>query len=176
MSTWLIILIIFLAITGYMLFFPLTVKIDTDNENYFIRLPGVLGFRVMKGMSGWKIRYSVLFMRFYVKLFQPGEHRKKLDKENLKSKKRTSGWRSKMDYALMGINIMRTFRLKKLRWSIDTDDYPLNAQLIPLVSFLNNDRVNVSVNFNDYNAFYIVLQTYLFRIIYVTIRYFMFNR
>lgn len=176
MSTWLIILIIIITITGYVLFFPLTFKIDTDNNKYFIRLPGVFGFRVMKGKSGWKMRFSVLFLRFNIPFFKPESHRRKLEKDSSKIKERPSGKRFKAGYLIPGMNIIRTFRLRRLSWSIDTGDYPLNAQLIPVVSFLNSDRVDLSVNFNDHNSFYIVLNTHLFRIIYVTIRYFMFNR
>ena len=176
MSTWLIILIIIISLSVYILFFPITVKIDTDNSKYYIRLPGILGFRVMKGKSGWKMRFSVLFMRFNIQFFKPDEHGKKLEEDPSKIKGRSSGKRFKAGYLLLGMNILRTFRLRRLRWSIDTGDYPLNAQLIPVASYLNNDRINLSVNFNDHNELYIILHAHLFRIVYVTIRYFMFNR
>ena len=163
--------------TGYILFFPITVKIDSDNSKYYIRLPGIFGFRVMKGKSGWKMRFSVLFLRFHIPFFKPDEHGKKLEKEPAKTKRGFSGKRFKPGYLLLGINIIRTFRLKRLTWSIDTGDYPLNARLFPVVAALNNtNNINLSVNFNDYNSFYTILHAHLFRIVYVTIRYFMFNR
>ncbi len=177
MSVWLIILIIVIILSGYILFFPVTVKIDTDDSRYFIRLPGIFSFRLLQGKSGWKMRFSVLFLRFNVPLFQPGEHKKKLKEKPLKKRKSFSGRRFKPGYLLLGINIIKTFRLKSLRWSVDTGDYPLNAQLIPVVTRLNEQKhIRMSVNFNDYNSFHIILRTHLFRIVYVTIRYFMFNR
>ena len=177
MSIWLIILIIIIAFIGYILFFPITVKIDTDNDKYLIRLPGVFGFRVMKGRSGWKMRFSVLFLSFHVPFFKPDEHRKKLEKDPSEIKDRPSAKRFKPRYLLLGMNFIRTFRLKRLRWSIDTGDYPLNAQLIPVVTALNNtNHINLSVNFNDNNSLNLILHAHLFRIVYVTIKYFMFNR
>ncbi len=159
-----------------MLFFPITIKIDTDRDKYFMRLPGIFGFRVMKGRSGWRMRFSVLFLRFSIPFFKPDEHRKKLEEKPLKTKRRFSGKRFKAGFLLLGMNIIRTFRLKRLRCNIDTGDYPLNAKLVPVVSYLNNNRVNLSVNFNDYNSLSIILRSHLFRIVYITIRYFMFNR
>ena len=176
MSIGLIILIIILVIIGYILFFPLTVKIDTDKNQYYFRLPGIFGFRVLKGRSGWKIGYSVFLLRFQVTFFKPDEHRKKPDKDHPKAHKGFLRRRFRADYLSLAINVIRAFRLKRLRWSIDTGDYPVNARLIPVASYLNNDRVNLSVNFNDYNAFYLILQSYLARIIYIIIRHFMFNR
>jgi hypothetical protein len=176
MSIGLIILIIALTIFGYILFFPLTVKIDTEKNQYYFRLPGVFGIRVLKGKTGWGMRYSILFLRFHVRFFKPDKHRRGSEKEHPKAYKGFLTRRFKAGYFTLAINTMRTFRLRQLMWSIDTGDYPLNARLIPVASFLNNDRVNLSVNFNDYNAFYVILRSYLARIIYIIIRYFMFNR
>lgn len=175
MSTGLIILIIITVIFGYILFFPLTLKIDTDNGRYYFGLPGVFVFRVRKNESGWKTGYSVFLFRFRIQLFNPHKNRK-TDEERPEVSKGSLKKRFKTDYLLLAARVIQSFRLKRLRWSIDTGDYPLNAQLIPVASFLSRDRIDLSVNFQDNNAFYIILQSYLARIIYITIRHFMFNR
>jgi hypothetical protein len=175
MSTGLIILIILIVIFGYILFFPLTLKIDTDRGRYYFRLPGVFGFRVWKGKSGWKTGYSIFLFRFNIQLFNPHKQRK-TDEERPEASAGSLKKRFRTDYLSLAARVIRSFRLKRLRWNIDTGDYPLNAQLIPVASFLSSDRVDLSVNFQDNNAFYIILQSYLARIIYITIRHFMFNR
>ncbi len=174
MSTGLIILIIIIIIFGYILFFPLTLKIDTDNDRYYFRLPGIFGFRIRKNESGWKTGYSVFLFRFNIQLFSPHKHRK-TDKERPEASGGSLKKRFRTDYLSLVVRVIKSFRLKRLRWNIDTGDYPLNAQLIPVASFMSSDRVDLSVNFQDNNAFYVILQSYLARIIYITIRHFMFN-
>ncbi|MBN2213045.1 MAG: hypothetical protein JW723_02270 [Bacteroidales bacterium] len=176
MSAGLIISIIIIAVSGYILFFPVTFKIDTDKNHYCLRLPGVFSLRVLKAETGWKMRYSIFLFRFSVPFFKPHKQLKKTDEKHPRTSAGFLKRRYGIDNLLFAINVIKAFRLRKLRLDIDTGDYPLNAQLIPAACYLSSDRVNLSVNFNDHNELYVILQSYLARIIYITIRHFMFNR
>ncbi|NJK98976.1 MAG: hypothetical protein HC905_32330 [Bacteroidales bacterium] len=72
--------------------------------------------------------------------------------------------------------MLKTFTLKKLIVDVDTGDFPLNAQLYPVVYALNNKKVNVSINFNGNTAIYLVIYTRIYKIIYQSIKSFMFNK
>ena len=41
----------------------------------------------------------------------------------------------------------RAFRIKKLKVDIDTDDFTLNAWLIPVFSAVNSENIHLQVNF-----------------------------
>lgn len=176
MSVGLIILFIFIIFLIYLLVAPVTLKIDSYSNKYYFRIPGVLGFRIKRRKDKWEAGYSVFFIKFRINLYKIGSKTKKT-KETIQPTdryKRKKGF--KPSYIKFGLNILSSFSLRKLSVEIDTGDFPLNAQLIPLAYALSDRRINLSVNFNDYNNIYFVVYTRIFKILYAIIRHFMFNK
>lgn len=54
-----------------------------------------------------------------------------------------------MEMLRNGVDLLRTFRVKKLKVRLDTGDYPTNAVLIPVFVWANaNPPGDFSINFN----------------------------
>lgn len=175
MSIGLIILSIILIFLLYVLLFPVTIKADTEKNIYFVRLPGVFGFRIIKNITGWRMRFSVFFIRFSMKIPPAKKPDRKKDEKRLKKIGKQSRKRFKTGYLSYVLKLVKAFRIRKLYLNIDTGDYPLNARLIPVTFFLSNNHINLSVNFNDYNSLYLIFHLQLIEVLYISIRHFMFN-
>lgn len=47
---------------------------------------------------------------------------------------------------------LRSFRIRKLEADIDTDDFTLNAWLVPVFSAVNGERIHLQVNFEGHQS------------------------
>ena len=65
---------------------------------------------------------------------------------------------------------IRSFRLKALYLSIDTDDVVTNAYLIPVFAGLNRRNINLNVNYTGNFDMIINIENNIFRILVVTIQ------
>lgn len=159
-----IILLLFIMFILYILIIPVTLKIDTYENNYYFRMSGICGVRVQKNNGVWKAWFSVLFLTFNIqslKRFTTAKNKSHKADARFKRKKRYSSKRLKMF-----IKLLKTLRIKRLQCEIDTGDYPLNAQLIPIAYALNRKNIDLSVNFRGGNDLYLIVYTRIYRIIY----------
>jgi hypothetical protein len=68
--------------------------------------------------------------------------------------------------------IIKSFRVKRLHCSVDTDDVVLNAQLYPVVLLMNQGRVSMNVNFNSQNYLDLAVVLKVYRVCWTLIRFF----
>ncbi len=61
----------------------------------------------------------------------------------------------------MGKNLLHAFRIRKLHLNIDTDDYALNAWLIPVFSAVNSENIRLQANFEGDASMQLDLRTRL---------------
>ncbi|MBN2611631.1 MAG: hypothetical protein JXB00_08750 [Bacteroidales bacterium] len=159
----------------YLLFFPVFIRLNTRTNRYYACLPGIAGINVLKKEDGWKFYYLIFFLKFSFKPFKQLQNAEIKHDDTTKTKQR----RKKLPVFMipkMISGIISNFRIKKLDCSIDTGDYPLNAQLIPVASCLSDSRVSVTINFNNKNELYLSATTRLFGLLITFIRFYMFNR
>ena len=71
--------------------------------------------------------------------------------------------------------VMKTFQLEILKVDMDTDNYVLNAQLIPFFVWISNDKIRLSVNFEGKASLYLLITNRLVKIVPVVIRYLLFK-
>ena len=71
--------------------------------------------------------------------------------------------------------VIKTFQLKRVVAEIDTDNYVLNAQLIPIFMWIGNDAIRLSINFEGRVSLYVLINNRLVRIIPIVVRYFLFK-
>ena len=69
--------------------------------------------------------------------------------------------------------VIKTFELEVLKVDIDTDNYVLNAQLIPVFMWISQDKIRLSVNFEGNASLYMLINNRLVRMVPVLIRYFL---
>jgi hypothetical protein len=161
-----IILSFFAAVILYILVVPVILKIDTYENNYFFRMPGIFGLKLKKKEGIWKAGLSVLFFRIKFPFFKKGrDQSRKIDRTLVKKKRAVKTRRIKLLY-----KIVRTFQIKRLLCEIDSGDFPLNAKLIPLAHALSSQNISFSVNFSNSNNLYLIVYTRLYKIIYQIIK------
>ncbi len=90
---------------------------------------------------------------------------------SLKSDKSEKVKRSGFSYKMINpvwyfiVKIIRSFRIKKFNIGFDTGDFPLNAQLLPLLFHLSGEKVHLAVNFVNENYAVVELKNNMFSFI-----------
>ena len=56
---------------------------------------------------------------------------------------------------------LRAFRIRRLEADIDTDDFTLNAWLVPVFSAVNQENVSLQVNFEGHQSLLLDLRVTL---------------
>jgi hypothetical protein len=108
-------------------------------------LPGIINARVVPAKSLTTIRGWIFFIpfRFDLSNLKKGKGKKKEKKDKKKKKARNKKKGMRMIRSVPG-----AFQVRRLWMNLDTDDFMLNAWLIPVFSTLNNERnIQLQVNF-----------------------------
>ena len=109
------------------------------------------------------IRLRLLFINMYL---APWKNIRKKDPETSGAKRRKRPGRRSFKRIIRLIKVMyASLAIKRLRADIDTGDFPLNAQLIPLALLINGANHQLSINFEDRNELEVTIQTRLIKII-----------
>lgn len=137
-----------------MLLVKIDIMIDTNTNQYYIQLRGLAKASIEKHpIEMLRIKLNLFFINYY---FYPlryiGKNEKKKNIAKKKKKTRNEiGLRN-------GLQLLKSFKIKRFDLNIDTGDYTLNAKLYPLFLFLNNGVGHFNVNFVDRNQFVLHLQ------------------
>lgn len=160
MSTALIIIlsILFLGFL-FLLFTPVYLVIDSEKGLYKIGVRGIANARIQFTDLLFELHLRVLFFQ---KRIDPLNYSKTKKKETgqKKTKKPSSNKKSSGRPNLEAIlTIFKSFKLQQFNANIDTGDYPLNAQLIPLSVALNQfNNVDFNINFENINVLKIYIE------------------
>lgn len=140
-----IILFVLLIITG-LLFLPVTLVVNTEKKLYYISIPGYFKASIpsIENLQNG-INMRIFFFRFRIK---PGANTKKYDKD--KAPKKKKGLKLKKPLLLIRKSL-KNFKIRKFQADIDTGDFPLNAQLIPVANTLRGNKINLQINFENRN-------------------------
>lgn len=136
---WYILIILFITLLTWILLGPVILKLNTDRYQYLLMLPGVIKASVVMSQDLPYIRGWIFFVPFRLDLskMKSGNGRKK-------TRKRTGSIK-------MIKSVPDAFRIRRLWLNLDTDDFMLNAWLIPAFSALNNNRnIRMQVNFKGH--------------------------
>ena len=146
---------------------PVNVFVNTDNHCYYLALPGVFKAALVPSDGLFHIRGWILFIPFR---FDPFRRRKKKSKEVKKvRKKKRSKRRSGGIMWIRGV--IRAIRIRDLQLDMDSDDFTLNAWLIPAFSMINNERIRMRVNFEGRSSLLLDLRTRIGVILWTFIRH-----
>ncbi len=115
----------------------------------------------------WRIKLKLLFLSFTLNPFR----KKSLNRDEIvKLKKKKSRKRKNLQKFLHLIRkAFKAITIKKLIANIDTDDYPLNAQLFAVASQINQRNISLNINFESRNTFDFKAITYLYKLIGIAI-------
>ncbi len=145
----------------WLLLAPISVKIDTWQQDYAVRWQGIGGVQVLLIENEVVLLLRVFFWR---KAFYPLRGSKKPSKPPKKSKPTTQRKGGIFSWKLAK-RVLRTFRIKQFKLELDTDDYVINAFLYPVFYFLDSPKRQLRVNFEGRTNLLLHIENRLSRII-----------
>lgn len=141
--------ILFLLCLFYLSMMPIVLFIDTKTNQYYLQVKGLVKASIESHEEEIiSIRLKVFFLSFY---FYPLRNigtgnKKKTLKSTDNKKKIGKGINFKK-----GLRMLKSFKVKRILFDIDTGDCILNAKLYPLFAMLNYHVGGFSVNFEGRN-------------------------
>ena len=174
--TFLILLLLILFFL-WVLFGPLDFVANTFNEEYYFQLRKILRISFIFDTDEIMfLNIKVFFIGFDFHPLQLLTKPKKKIKEGKKKEKRKKLHRIQ-SLQNMGIFVLRltwktagTFKLRKLKMNIDTNNVVTNAYLIPIFTYLNGERTQLSVNYSGFTGVHIAYENSVFFILRAVIK------
>jgi hypothetical protein len=164
---WYILIAIIVATLLWILFGPVVIFLNTDLDRYFLALPGIFKAAVVPADGLFHIRGWIFFIPFtYNPILRKKRKRgKRPEKEpaGVRPKKLTGGVR-------MATEMVRSFRIRRLLLDIDTDDFVLNAWLVPLFSFVNYENIQMRVNFEGTASMHLEMRNRMATMLWIFIK------
>jgi len=140
---------LFLLCLFYLSMMPIVLFIDTKTNQYYLQVKGLVKASIESHEEElFRIRLQLFFLSFY---FYPlrnivlGNKKKLIKSVN---NKRKIGKGISLE---KGLRMLKSFKVKRFLFDIDTGDCILNAKLYPLFAMLNYHVGGFSVNFEGRN-------------------------
>ncbi|NOX47206.1 MAG: hypothetical protein GXO89_09545 [Chlorobi bacterium] len=170
----------------WILFGPLDFVANTFKEEYYFQLRKVFRISIIfdeDEIVFLNIRVFVIGFNIHPLqiLTNPKEKKKGGKKKKKKEKrKRLQRIRTLQNMGLFALRLTwrtaRTFKLRKLKLNIDTNNVVANAYLIPIFTILNGNRTQLSVNYSGQIGVHIVYENSVFLILRAVIKSYLKHR
>ncbi len=136
---WYIFISLIILFLFWLMLMPVILYADTTRNRYVLTLPGVIKIRLVPSETLFYLRAWIFFIPFR---FDPFQARKgKKPREKKKKRRRSS-------FKVGGLGpVLGAIRIRKLKLDVDTEDFSLNAWLIPALSLANGGNIDMQVNF-----------------------------
>ena len=161
---WYILISLLLIFLLWFLLVPVILYTNTNRSRYLLTLPGIFRAIVVPEKGLFHIRGWILFIPFKFNPFKP---KKKKKREKPKKKKKLK-WRG--GYFQMMRGALRAFRIRRLEADIDTDDFTLNAWLVPAFSRINGENISLQINFEGHQSLVLDLRVTLGALLWMIIK------
>ncbi len=150
-----------LLLFGLLLWLPIRLEIDTEQQIYRVSWQGIFAFWVVPEQERWRWFFSVFFWQ---KEWNPSQYQAKIEKPAKKKKpsvqKRKFPFSIQMGQAIIR-NILRAIKIQRFRVNWDTGDFVLNAWLYPAFRMASRGNRQLFINFSGEQKLAIRLQTRL---------------
>jgi hypothetical protein len=156
---WIVLIILFLSLLIWALFGPVIISLATDESRYRVSLPGIFNASVVPAEGLFHIRGRVFFIPYRFNPFTAGKGRSGKKGLNL----------SFLNSRIIP-DIIRSFRIRKLYLDLDTDDFILNAWMVPVFSSINSGNIRLRTNFEGTSSLVLDLRTRLGFLLWAGIR------
>lgn len=148
-------IIVFFVLLICVLLMPVVIYINTDKDEYFLKLKGLAKVSVEKHDEELiQVKLRTFFLNFYfypLKKIPKPSKRKKVGKYKMMNIRKQFGFKK-------GLRILKSFTMKKLLVNVDTGDSILNAKLYPVFTFLNYHFGGFKINFKGENRLVVHIQ------------------
>ena len=164
MITVLVIILGLLGVVVWLLLAPMVICVDTQEKICYAGIPGLKVVLILEGWEKLKVKVELPFFSFYIKKRKGKPKSRKSDRT--KEKKVASTRRPPVTtFVHLAWRMMRTFKIRALRLTMDTDDYVLNAQLVPIFFGLSRGNVQLNTNFQGQWGLHLELENRLARLL-----------
>lgn len=164
---WYILLALSILILTWLILAPVIFYVDTEDQRYSLSMPGVFKARLLPSDEILTIKGTIFFIPYRFSPFARKRKKPRTKKEKTTKKKSKlsirGGW-------LMGRNVLHAFSIRKLHLNMDSDDFTLNAWLIPAFSALESDNIKLQANFEGHNSVLFDIRTHLGAILWAFIK------
>ncbi|MBN1950880.1 MAG: hypothetical protein JW801_06725 [Bacteroidales bacterium] len=152
-----ILLILLILIMSFLLFARFRLTVNTEKGLYQADFGRWISVGMVRRKQNLCLRLRVLLVSFYL---QPWKKvKKKITEAGQTSKKKRSRSVSIKRMVRLVKALHASLAIKRLRADIDTGDFPLNAQLIPLTYLINGGNRQLNINFEERNKLELIIQT-----------------
>ena len=164
---WIIIISLLLAFLLWLLLGPVILFLNTDTNRYHVALPGIFKVAVVPTPELFHIRGWIFFVPFRYHPFKARKDKKKEKPVRPKKKKK----RPKLSgNTRMIAGAIRSVRIRRLHLDIDTDDFILNAWLVPVFTYVNSENIRMTANFEGRASLLLDLRVRLGTLLWIVIR------
>jgi hypothetical protein len=161
---WYILILLLLVFLSWLLFVPVILYANTDRKRYILYLPAIFKASVVPHGGLFQIRGRIFFIPFKL---DPFEQKSRNEKQKTRRKK----FRLRRSVRLGMIKgALHAFRIRSLEADIDTDDFTLNAWLVPVFSSVNGRNIHLQVNFEGYQSLLLDLRVTLGALLWMIIK------
>lgn len=140
--------VLFLPIV-YLLFVPIKLVLNSEETNFYVHVPGIIKVMLVQTPE------TILSVRIKVLFFKPRtlSGNSKNTTARTKNFALANGSTSSLfkELPVMFNLVKKAVKVKNLEANMDTGDFPLNAQLIPVAQSINNQHIHVNINFKNTN-------------------------
>ncbi len=164
---WYILISVILITLLWIFIGPIIIFVNTEGNKYSVGLPGIFKASIVPSDDLFMIKGSVFFVPYRFNPF--GIKRKKPRKKREKSRTKKRSFNLKGGWKL-GRNIMHAFCIRKLHMDVDTNDFTLNAWLIPVFSAVNSENIRLQANFEGRASLLLDLRTRLGAVLWAFIK------
>ncbi len=161
---WYILISLFLAFLLWLLFVPVIIYTHTDRNRYLLTLPGIFRAVVVPDKGLFRIKGWIFFIPFSFNPFREYK-RKRKSKPAVKKNRKLSWGNFRMMRGALG-----AFRIRRLEADIDTDDFTMNAWLVPAFSAVNGENIHLQVNFEGHQSLLLDLRVTLGALLWALMR------
>ena len=165
---WYVLISLLILLLLWILVAPVIILLDTANNRYLLALPGIFKAMVVPSEHLFHIRGRILFIPFTYNPFLRKPDKKKKDKKDEESTKKRRPKKIFRDLKLV-IHILGSLRIRKLKLDIDTDDFILNAWLIPVFSIVDSENIQMRANFEGHASMLLDLRIRIGTILWIYI-------
>lgn len=163
---WYIIIALVFVLLLWILLGPVMLTLDTTRNRYRFILPGVVSVSLVPAAGFFRIHGWIFFVPFRLDPLKMGKSKKRGKKKEkaanrdseenagksmlkyTEKKEKKSGRKKGLKQMKKFRHVTRAIRVRRLELDIDTDDFLLNAWLVPAFVAVNSyENVQLNVNF-----------------------------
>lgn len=162
-----IIISFLIALLLWILLAPVIIFLNTDANRYHVVLPGIIKMAIVPSADIFHIRGWIFFIPYKYHPFQGKKRKKKEKPEKPKTKEKL---RMLSGNTQLIKDAVGSFRIRKLQLDVDTDDFLLNAWLVPAFSVINGGNIQLRANFEGYSSLILDMRLRLGTLMWIFIR------